>query len=210
MLRTSILGLAILLVAGSSAYVSSGAAPAPATSTPAPAPAAATTSATVPSLPGVDPKVAEAVKPTLEVMTLGAKALELYDEEMAKPDKTRNAAQAITFKHSAARFYLSAMQKAKAAEAQFKNAADIQFIADRFENPCREKAAVLLLDLAVDARQKNDLRGALGFYKQVQQLQPANETAKSAIQEIEAILKNPLSTSPAASTSSGTDSKRNP
>jgi hypothetical protein len=136
-----------------------------------------------------DARIAKAVKPVEEQLALAAKQLELYDKEMAKPEKDRNPQMAAGCRLRAARFYNLAAMKSKAAEGQFSKAEDKQIIIDQYEKPAREKAIALYLELADQAKQKNDMRTAITLYKDILKLDPSNAEAKDALKAIEETAK---------------------
>ena len=147
--------------------------------------------------PPTDPRIARAVKPVEEQLKLAAKQLDLYEKEMAKPEKNRNPQMAAGCRLRAAQFYNLAAMKSKAAEGQFSKAEDKQIIIDQYEKPAREKAIALYLELADMALQKKDVATAVGLYKEVLKIDSENADAKQALKNIqEAMQQNPANSGP--------------
>jgi hypothetical protein len=139
--------------------------------------------------PPTDPRIARAVKPVEEQLKLAANQLELYEKEMAKPEKNRNLPMAAGCRLRAAQFYNLAAVKSKAAEGQFSKAEDKQIIIDQYEKPAREKAIALYLELADQAKQMNDIRTAITLYQNILKIDPSNATAKDALKAMEEAAK---------------------
>jgi len=136
-----------------------------------------------------DPKYMRALKPIVDQINLAVKQLNLFDKEMAKPEKERKASVAAGYKLRAAQAYNLATMKAKAAESQFSKAEDKQPIIDLYEKPCREKAVAIYLELADEAKQLNDMRTAVTLYQDILKLDPTNVAAKDALTAIEEAAK---------------------
>jgi tetratricopeptide (TPR) repeat protein len=147
--------------------------------------------------PPTDPRIARAVKPVEEQLKLAANQLELYEKEMAKPEKNRNLPMAAGCRLRAAQFYNLAAMKSKAAEGQFSKAEDKQIIIDQYEKPAREKAIALYLELADMAMQKQDVTTAVGLYKEVLKVDSENADAKQALKNIQETMQpNPADSGP--------------
>ena len=136
-----------------------------------------------------DARIAKAVKPVEEQLKLAAKQKELYDKEMAKPEKERKPQVATGCKLREAQFYNLAAMKSKAAEGQFSKVEDKQIIIDQYEKPAREKAISLYLELADQKKNENDIRMAITFYQDVLKIDPSNAEAKDALKAMEEAAK---------------------
>jgi len=89
-----------------------------------------------------------AIQPILGNLKRADKALALYDEEMAKPEKEQNAKRARGFKERAARFYAAASLRARQSKGYVPQESQKAAIADQYEIPARDKAVAIYLDLA--------------------------------------------------------------
>ncbi|MCX5648567.1 MAG: hypothetical protein NTX40_05650, partial [Planctomycetota bacterium] len=133
------------------------------------APAVSGTEAQAPQGP-IDLKTAltpeqylRAIQPILGNLEQAEKALALYDEEMAKPEKERDEKRALGFKERAARFYAAASLRARQSKSYVPQEAQKAAIADQYEIPARDKAIAIYLDLAQIYMSKNDLRAAVAY-----------------------------------------------
>jgi hypothetical protein len=133
------------------------------------------------------------ITPIEQRVAMAEKVMEAYNKESEKPADKQNPKTMSDMKLKAAGLYAGAATQAKRAVSNLPK--DKQGLAGtistQFEKPNSEKAVGLLLELASAARDKGDLRGALGLYKQVLLVDPTNETAKTAITQIEEELKKP-------------------
>jgi len=159
------------------------------------APAASGGEAEAPQAP-IDLKTAltpeqylRAIQPILSNLEQADKALALYDEEMAKPEKERDEKGALGFKERAARFYAAASLRARQSRGYVPQEAQKAAIADQYEIPARDKAIAIYLDLAQIYLSKNDLRAAVAYYQRVLNLDPGNTAATNALKQIEESLK---------------------
>ena len=130
-----------------------------------------------------------AVRPILGNLKQADKALALYDEEMAKPEKEQNAKRARGFKERAARFYAAASLRARQSKGYVPQESQKAAIADLCEIAARDKAVAIYLDLAQIYMSKNDLRAAVAYYQRVLNLNPGNTAATNALKQIEESLK---------------------
>jgi len=130
-----------------------------------------------------------AIQPILDNLEQADKALALYDEEMAKPEKERDEKRALGFKERAARFYAAASLRARQSKGYVPQEAQKAAIADQYEIPARDKAIAIYLDLAQIYMSKNDLRAAVAYYQRVLNLDPGNTAATNALKQIEESLK---------------------
>ena len=130
-----------------------------------------------------------AIRPILGNLKLADKAVALYDEEMAKPEKEQNAKRARGFKERAARFYAAASLRARQSKGYVPQESQKAAIADQYEIPARDKAVAIYLDLAQIYMSKNDLRAAVAYYQRVLNLNPGNTAATNALKQIEESLK---------------------
>jgi len=159
------------------------------------APAVSGTEAQAPQGP-IDLKTAltpeqylRAIQPILGNLEQAEKALALYDEEMAKPEKERDEKRALGFKERAARFYAAASLRARQSKGYVPQEAQKAAIADQYEIPARDKAIAIYLDLAQIYLSKNDLRAAVAYYQRVLNLDPGNTAATNALKQIEESLR---------------------
>ncbi|HUX15246.1 MAG TPA: hypothetical protein VMW52_02170, partial [Phycisphaerae bacterium] len=74
-----------------------------------------------------------AIQPILGNIKQADKALALYDEEMAKPEKERDEKRALGFKKRAARFYAAASLRARQSKGYVPQVAQKAAIADQYE-----------------------------------------------------------------------------
>jgi len=157
------------------------------------APAAAEANPAAPEDPAAalakDPKFMRALKPVVDQIALAVKQVELYNKEMAKPEKDRKPREAAVYELRAAQAYNLAVLKALAAENQFHKAEDKQSIIDLYKKPCREKAVALYLDLADQAEQMNDMRSAISLYQEVLKIDSTNVMARDALKALEETAK---------------------
>jgi len=130
-----------------------------------------------------------AIQPILGNLEQADKALALYDEEMAKPEKERDERRALGFKERAARFYAAASLRARQSKGYVPQEAQKAAIADQYEIPARDKAIAICLDLAQICMSKNDLRAAVAYYRRVLNLDAENAAAKNALKQIEESLR---------------------
>jgi tetratricopeptide (TPR) repeat protein len=135
-------------------------------------------------------KAAAAVK---EQVAVAENWIKQYDEEMAKPEKKRDAKKLTTFKLNAAKAYMAAAMQAKQGAAALPKDEKQAFL-DQYEKLNREKAISILLELADAARAKKDYRDAVTYYKDVLQVDPGNTTAeaglKATLEEMKTGAKN--------------------
>ena len=160
---------------------------APAAGTPAPGAPAPAPGAPVPAAPtpaggdlATNPKYAGAVKPIEETLKAAAKVMELYDKEMAKPEKERSVEKASNFKLNAAGMYVKAALQAKMAAGRFSKAEEKTPILDTYGKPNIDKAVGIYMDMAAAAEAKKDFRTALAYYKKVLDIDPQNTQAQEA------------------------------
>lgn len=130
-----------------------------------------------------------AVQPILGNIEQAEKALALYDEELAKPEKERDEKRALGFKERAARFYAAASLRARQSRGYVSQEAQKAAIANQYEIPAREKAITLYLELAQIYLGKNDLRASVAYYQRVLNLNPGNTAATNALKQIEESLR---------------------
>jgi len=125
---------------------------------------------------------ARAIKP-IEVQLEEAEKT-LARLEKAKAEPMQNPKQLIAIKALAARFYMAAALKAKAAINMLKDEAHKQAVATQYEKPSIEKAAGLYNELASDAVLEKDYRAAFSLYSQVLKIDPENAIAKAGIEAV--------------------------
>ena len=130
-----------------------------------------------------------AIQPILGNLEQADKALALYDEEMAKPEKERDAKRALGFKERAARFYAAASLRARQSKGYVPQEAQKASIGDQYEIPARDKAIAIYLDLAQIYLSKNDLRAAVAYHQRVLNLDAENAAATNALKQIEESLR---------------------
>jgi tetratricopeptide (TPR) repeat protein len=131
-----------------------------------------------------NPKYAGAVKPIEETLKAAAKVMELFDKEMAKPEKERNVERANGYKLNAAGMYVKAALQAKMAAGRFSKAEDKTPILDAYGKPNIDKAVGIYMDMAAAAEAKKDFRTALAYYKKVLDIDPQNTQAQDAAKKL--------------------------
>lgn len=168
------------------------AAPAPGASAPgAPAPAGTppadgaggAPAGSAPATPATDVKMDKAAAPVKEMLAQVERTQKLLDIETGKPAEKQDAKRIHGLKETIARLYLNASQRAKFQSNSFKADAKQAFL-DQYEKPNREKAVSILLELANDALQKKDYRGAEALAKQVLACDPKNADTEALVKRI--------------------------
>jgi cytochrome c-type biogenesis protein CcmH/NrfG len=89
---------------------------------------------------------------------------------------------------NAARLYVQAAGKAKANAGQLAKE-DKQAFLDQYEQPNREKAITLFLELAAATKEKKDYTDAIGLYNTVLKIDPKNATAVAGIKAVQDEMK---------------------
>jgi len=154
----------------------------------APAPAAAAPAADTPgpkAAATLQERMASAIKTQIAA---AEKLLTQANEEMAKPDDKRDAAKSFRLKLSAARAYMKIAQTAKTDAARLK-ADEKKAFMDQYEQPNREKATQLFLELAAAAKEKKDYANAIAFYQEVLAMDPKNAAATDGLKAIADAMK---------------------
>ena len=105
--------------------------------------------------------------------------------EKAKAEPSQNPKQLIAIKATAARFYMAAALKAKAAIGMLKNEEHKQAVITQYEKPSIAKAADLYNDLAQEALREKDFRAAFSLYSEVLKIDPENAIAKAGVTEVQ-------------------------
>ena len=130
-----------------------------------------------------------AIKPILYQIEQADKVLGLYNKEMAKPERKRNAKRATGYRENAARFYLAASQKAQQAKKMVPEAENQNAVTTQYEIPMRDKALEIHASLAAECMAKKNVPGAIRHYQQMLKADPENALAKGELKKIEAIVK---------------------
>jgi len=146
--------------------------------------------------PGATPKEAKkvdksekAAAPVKEQVAIAEKALQLAQEEAAKPDKTADPKKIESLKLAAVKAYIAAAMAAVRGAATLKSDEKQAFL-DQYDKPNREKAITILLGVAEAAKAKKRYPEAINFYKQVQQIDPQNQAAADGIKVVQDIVKS--------------------
>ncbi|HUX01437.1 MAG: hypothetical protein WBD63_08795 [Phycisphaerae bacterium] len=195
-LRTAAFVAALLLACGAvwAGAPASGGAEAPTPAEEAPAAPAAVEQKPVDLKAALTPEQYQrAVQPILTLLERGAKALALYDEEMAKPDKERDEATALGHKERAARFYLAASLRARLSRNYVSQETHKAALTDQYEVPMRIKAVTLYLEVAAAYLDRHDLRAAVACYQRVLNIDPQNAEAKQKMEQIAAAVEQAAS-----------------
>ncbi len=121
------------------------------------------------------------MKPIEAQIALAEKAMEPYNKEMEKPEEKRRQALLIKCKERAAACYLGASTAAKSALRLVKKDSHKAAIKQQYEQPNKEKAIDIYLELALDAHASGDLRRTVGYYKRVLSLDRENTQAKQGL-----------------------------
>ncbi len=121
------------------------------------------------------------MKPIEAQIALAEKAMQPYEKEMQKPEEKRRQALLIKCKERAAACYLGASTAAKGALRLVKKDSHKAAIKQQYEEPNREKAIDIYLELALDAHTSGDLRRTVGYYKKVLSIDRENTQAKQAL-----------------------------
>jgi len=132
------------------------------------------------------------IMPILAQIEQADKVMDLYKQEMAKPEKRRSEAKALGYKDRAARFYLAAALKAKQAGNLVQESALRDAITQQYHDPSVDKAATIYNELAEYYMQQGDVRKAIAYYRKTLSVDKENETAKTALKDIEAKAKAAL------------------
>jgi len=121
------------------------------------------------------------MKPIEAQIALAEKAMVPYNKEMEKPEEKRRQALLIKCKERAAACYLGASTAAKKALRLVKKDSHKAAIKQQYEQPNKEKAIDIYLELALDAHGSGDLRRTVGYYKRILALDRENTQAKQAL-----------------------------
>jgi len=145
--------------------------------------------------PGATPKEAKkvdkaekAAAPVKEQIAFAEKALQLAQEEAAKPDKTSDVKRIENLKLAAVKAYVAAAMAAKNGAGSLKPDERQGFL-DQYFKPNVEKAITVLLEVAETAKANKRYLEAVNFYKQVQQIDPQNQAAADGIKAVMGAVK---------------------
>jgi hypothetical protein len=155
--------------------------------------------ATPPVTPTAQDRLIKAIQAQV---TLAENFMKQFTDEMAKPEKKRNPAAAMTFKLRSAQSYLQAAQVAHNGGLQLKKDEQQAFF-DQYDKPNREKAINLFLELAGIAHEAKDYPDAVALYRTVLGADPKNEAAAAALKLIDAELKAAAASQPGQPTGTG-------
>jgi hypothetical protein len=198
-----LMGVAVLGLAAGLCWAQGGAAPSATKAGAAEtAAAAADTAPVAPAVPAVEPAVPApapvAAPPAPKTSTVqdqaintiklqiekAEKILKLADAELAKPEEKRDMRKVLSWKLSAAQAYQAAANAAKRTSAQMKKDDQPAFL-EQYEQPNREKAIALYLELAAVAKEKKSYPDAVSMYRTVLQIDAKNETALAGMKAIQ-------------------------
>lgn len=132
-----------------------------------------------------------AIVPIEAKVAQAEKVMQAYEKEMEKPEAKRNAALLASSKEKAAALYHAAAVQAKAAAGMMKKEEHKTLVKQQYEDPNRQKAVEMLLELAPAAEDKKDLRKAVTLYKMILAIDPENTQAKEALTRLAESLKKP-------------------
>jgi len=121
------------------------------------------------------------MKPIEAQIALAEKAMQPYEKEMEKPEEKRRRALLIKCKERAAAYYLGASTAAKKSLRLVKKDSHKAAIKQQYEQPNKEKAIDIYLELALDAHTSGDLRRTVGCYKKVLSIDRENAQARQAL-----------------------------
>jgi len=127
---------------------------------------------------------ARVVKPIETRIALAKKAMEPYEKEMQKDAEKRRQHVLIKCKERAASCYLSASYSAKKAVRLVKKDSLKAALKEQYEEPNKQKAIDIYLELALDAHTEGNLRRAVGYYKQILKIDPENADARDALTKL--------------------------
>jgi len=117
-------------------------------------------------------------------VTLAEKAMEPYYKEMGKPVEKRRTALLEKCKMRSAQMYEAAAKLARRIQLQLQKKSHQACIKKQFEQPNRDKAAKLYLELSVDAQAGGNITQAALLCKKALAADPANEQAKSLFRQL--------------------------
>ncbi len=130
-----------------------------------------------------------AIKPILYQIEQADKVIGLYNKEMAKPEKECNDKRATEYRENAARFYLTASQRAQQAKKMIPEVENQNAVTTQYELPMRDKALEIYTSLAAERMAKKDVAAAVKYYQQILKIDPDNVFAKEELKKIETALK---------------------
>lgn len=130
------------------------------------------------------------VKPIEAKLALVERAMKPYEKEMEKPPDKRNKALLASCKEKAATAYHQAALAAEKSAKMVKNEEHKAAIKQQYEDPNRRKAIDILLELAMAAQQKGDIRRAIALYQRILGIEQDNPQAKGALTRIARDIKN--------------------
>ena len=132
-----------------------------------------------------------AIVPIEAKVAQAEKVMQAYDKEMEKPEAKRNAARLASCKEKAAALYHAAAVQAKTAGGLMKKEEHKTLVKQQYEDPNRQKAVEMLLELAADAERKKDMRKTVTLYKMILAIDPDNTQAKETLTRLAKSLKKP-------------------
>ena len=124
------------------------------------------------------------ITPITAALEQADKLVDSSAKELAK-DKP-NEKRALDYKVQAARFFLTASQKAKQSVAAVKEDTVKAAITTQYEKPSLDKAIAIYLEVADAAMKVKDYKAAEAEFKRVLQLDKDNATAKEGLAKIDA------------------------
>jgi len=129
------------------------------------------------------------VKPIEAKLDAAQKYMTTYDKEMAKAAEKRNERLLVNCRTRAAENYLGAATAAKRGINMVKNETHKAAIKQQFEEPNRNKAIDMFLELATSAHARGDIRMAVAYYKRILAVDKENAEAKEGLVKIAQALK---------------------
>lgn len=124
------------------------------------------------------------VKPIEAKLAAVEKIMKVYDKEMEKTAEKRSERLLLRCKARAGEAYLGAALAAKKALNLVKKESHKAAIKKEYEEPNRNKAIDIFLELGTLAHDKGDLRMAVAYYKRILAIDKQNAQAKEGITKI--------------------------
>lgn len=127
---------------------------------------------------------ARIVKPIETRIDMATKAMEPYQTEMQKPEEKRRPSVLVKCKARSAECYLAASYSAKRAARLVGKDSLKAALKQQYEEPNKQKAIDIYLELALDAHTDSNLRAAVYYYKKILSIDPENADAKEALTKL--------------------------
>lgn len=127
---------------------------------------------------------ARVVKPIETRIDMATKAMEPYEAEMQKPEEKRRQSVLVKCKTRSAEYYLAASYSAKKAARLVGKDSLKAALKEQYEEPNKQKAIDIYLELALDVHTGGNLRAAVYYYKKILSIDPENADAKEALTKL--------------------------